>query len=616
MNKQEKIIAGILAAVLLILMYYNSLQQVPGKQVPDRQKPAHTQPTESGEKEAKDKVTHSGKEASSSKAEQPAPEKPETGKSPKGEAGKLLPQFKDLPDVATQKLIVHSAKGDKLAEYEIDPRLGGIVNVRLFKYLRDHESNSPYEWGTAQFPMTAIRKQNEDSPEKSFSKPRIVEAKSNLLVVERQMLGQSLILRQEWETQPGSYQLQYRVSITNVGTRYQTLPDLIVNAGVAPPLNPARGLFNASGIDQMVQYFDVEDDDTDYYILSKLKGLSAEKREALGKLKIRWVAVQNKFFATSLVSLIPPTPLSGLSPLVLPFPKRDAAKKKALAYVAATVALRLEKSLSPGKSLSRTYGFYVGPKKYDQLKALGFHQNAIMGFDRFLFGTVTFMEWVAWSIYSLLKIFYSLFHNYGVAILLSTIVIRSILFPLTFKSTLLSQKMKEIKPEIDKLKERYGNDPQKLNVEIMNLYREKGVNPFGGCLPLLFQIPVFFALFNVLRSAIELRLASFLWVNDLSLPDHLFTMPTFLPFIGGMPFNLLPIIMGVSMFFQQRLMPTSPDPAQQKIMDFMTIFIIFVCYNMPAGLTLYWAANNIISIIQFRIVQPWLLERKEQKKGT
>jgi YidC/Oxa1 family membrane protein insertase len=141
-----------------------------------------------------------------------------------------------------------------------------------------------------------------------------------------------------------------------------------------------------------------------------------------------------------------------------------------------------------------------------------------------------------------------------------------------------------------------------MNAKIFELYKEHKVNPIGGCLPIFAQIPVFFALFNVLRSAIELRHAEFLgFISDLSQPDMLFVFPANWALIGGMPFNILPFLMGGAMYLQQRLMPTSAEPMQQKMMGFMTIFITFVCYSMPAGLTLYWTVSNVCSIIQYRI---------------
>jgi YidC/Oxa1 family membrane protein insertase len=154
------------------------------------------------------------------------------------------------------------------------------------------------------------------------------------------------------------------------------------------------------------------------------------------------------------------------------------------------------------------------------------------------------------------------------------------------------RKMQKLQPVIKELRAKYKEQPDKLNRKIMELYREHKVSPLGGCLPMFLQIPVFFALFNTFRSAIELRHASFLWVADLSQPDTLAFSPDWLPI------RPLAILMGGSMFLQQKMMPTSGDPAQARMMTFMSVFFMFIFYTMPAGLTLYWTVNQVLTILQ------------------
>lgn len=212
--------------------------------------------------------------------------------------------------------------------------------------------------------------------------------------------------------------------------------------------------------------------------------------------------------------------------------------------------------------------------------------------------------------YALLWI-YSLVGNFGVAIILLTLAIKILFFPLANKSYASLSKLKKIQPEMLKLRERYGDDKMKLNQEMMALYKKEGANPASGCLPILVQIPVFFALYKVLFVTIEVRHAPFFgWIQDLSAPDpttmfNLFglipwTPPAWIPLIG-----VWPLLMGISMYLQQKLNPQPPDPIQAKIMLFLPVLFTFLLATFPAGLVIYWTFNNVLSI-----AQQWVIMRK------
>ena len=190
-------------------------------------------------------------------------------------------------------------------------------------------------------------------------------------------------------------------------------------------------------------------------------------------------------------------------------------------------------------------------------------------------------------------------YNYGWAIIILAILIKIILYPLTRKSYKSMRAMQSLQPKITALKEKYKDDPQKLNQETMKLYKKEGVNPMGGCLPLLLQMPVLFALFNLFRTTIMLRQASFLGglITDLSAPDGI---------LGG--FNLLPILMGITMIIQQRL--SNQDPKQKAMAYFMPIFLVFIFFNLSSGLNLYYLMFNLITIAQE------LLIKNEKTSGT
>jgi YidC/Oxa1 family membrane protein insertase len=186
--------------------------------------------------------------------------------------------------------------------------------------------------------------------------------------------------------------------------------------------------------------------------------------------------------------------------------------------------------------------------------------------------------------------------NYGIDIILLTVLIKILFYPLSLKSYKSMKQMQKLQPVIAKLREKYKDDKEKLNKEMMDIYKTKGINPLGGCLPMVIQIPVFFALYRVLMGAIEFRHAPFmLWMNDLAAPEDLFTFH-----VAGyaLPFRILPLIMGVSMVIQQKMTPTSVDPMQEKMMLLMPIVFTFMFWGFPTGLVLYWLVNNVISIGQ------------------
>jgi YidC/Oxa1 family membrane protein insertase len=234
------------------------------------------------------------------------------------------------------------------------------------------------------------------------------------------------------------------------------------------------------------------------------------------------------------------------------------------------------------------YAIYFGPKKLSILKQIGADLERIVNFGWF---TV-----IAKPTLLLLNFIYRYLHNYGVAIILVTIIIKALFWPIAQKGMKSMRNMQKIQPKITKLREKYKADPTRMNQEMMNLYKTYKINPLGGCLPMVLQIPVFFALYKVLLQAIELRHAPFmLWITDLSAPDRLWAGLN-LPYLGGIP--VLTLLMGGSMFLQQKMTPTSADPTQAKIMMFLPIIFTFMFLNFASGLVLYWLVNNLLSIGQ------------------
>lgn len=234
-------------------------------------------------------------------------------------------------------------------------------------------------------------------------------------------------------------------------------------------------------------------------------------------------------------------------------------------------------------------GAYIGPKEYSQLKAVNYDLTNALYFGWF--------DVIAKPLLLFLNLIYDYIPNYGVAIILITVIIKILFWPLAHKSAKSMKTLQKIQPKLAKLKEKYGDDKEKLNKELMQLYKTYNVNPMGGCLPMLLQIPVFFALYKVLLQSIEIRHAPFaLWITDLSAPDRLMIPGVEIPWIGGIP--VLTLLMGASMYLQQRLTPTAGDPTQAMMMRFLPIVFTFMFINFPSGLVLYWFVNNVLSIVQ------------------
>ncbi len=332
------------------------------------------------------------------------------------------------------------------------------------------------------------------------------------------------------------YNDDYRI---DVSIETENTPDYMV------PVGTAFGVFDLESsmrthagpillIDTDLEKFDA--DDTNKYMTGN----------------ISWIANEDKYFTSA---LMPVTPALGAS-----FWNESGKPEIAYKYNSGKTDLVL----------------YAGPKEYDRMKNLGMGLEHIIDFGWFSI--------IAMPLFWFLKFLYSYLGNYGWAIVVMTILVRLPFIPLLQKSQQAMKKMQKIQPMMAEVKERYKKDPQKQQKEMTLLYKKHKVNPLGGCLPMLMQVPVFIALYNVLLQAIELRGAPFIfWVTDLADKD---------------PFYVLPIVMGASMFLQQKMTPTTADPTQAKIMMFLPIVFTFMFLTFPSGLVIYWLVNNILAIIQ------------------
>ncbi|CAA6807338.1 MAG: Inner membrane protein translocase component YidC, long form [uncultured Sulfurovum sp.] len=235
---------------------------------------------------------------------------------------------------------------------------------------------------------------------------------------------------------------------------------------------------------------------------------------------------------------------------------------------------------------------YLGPKESTVLANINPKLT-----DAIEYGVITFF---AKPLFQLLEWFHNLVGNWGWAIVLVTLLIKLVLFPLSYKGMMSMQKLKDLAPQMKELKTKYGKDPQKMNMKMMEMYKKEGANPMGGCLPMLMQIPIFFAIYRVLLNAVELQGAEWaLWIADLSIKD---------------PFYVLPILMGASMWYQQKLTPnTMTDPMQQKIFQWLPVVMTIFFLTFPAGLVLYWLVNNLFTIAQQFVINSAYEKQKAAK---
>ena len=309
-------------------------------------------------------------------------------------------------------------------------------------------------------------------------------------------------------------------------------------------------------------------------------GLNAVKLTKPGETsdysgKVDWLGYGDNYF---LAAMVPIKPEDSDHVII------ERKDKEGLTVSSLTMPV---KSVESGGSID--LGLYFGPKEIGTLK--GFDHNLANSID---FGWFTL---ISKPLLYFLNFLYRYIHNYGLAIIIITMLIKIAFWPLAYKSAKSMKTMQKLQPKLAKLKEKYGDDKERLNKELMQLYKTFKVNPMSGCLPMILQIPVFFALYKVLLQAIELRHAPFaLWIKDLSAPDRLMIPGVTIPFIGGIP--VLTLLMGASMYMQQKMTPSSLDPTQAKMMQILPVVFTFMFINFPSGLVLYWLVNNIFSIIQ------------------
>ncbi|HEX3798380.1 MAG TPA: membrane protein insertase YidC [Verrucomicrobiae bacterium] len=382
-------------------------------------------------------------------------------------------------------------------------------------------------------------------------------------------------------------------------------------AGTATPMDPRdNGMaqtvywYNGKAKPVMLSYFN-----TNTSSFMGLVSRTPAKEFVAGSNDVSWVSAQNQFFTlltmphapaesvvVHMIDLPPPTPEElQADPATIRNPK---ALQATLVYPGA--------HLDPGQALTNQFTLFAGPKEYQTLANLGarFNNDADLIMNFGFFGPVSkallvTMNWLHFSAGL----------AYGIIIILITIVIKLLFWPLTQASMRSAKRMQVLQPQLKALQEKYKDDPQKFTAKQWEFYKKNKVNPMSGCLPALLQIPVFIGFYSMLRTAIELRGAPFLWIGDLSKPDTVFSLPLPLHYLGYsdgfLPLNPMPLIMAGALLWQASLTPPAPsmDASQQKIMKYMPLMMLVFMYNLSSGLALYWTVSNLLTVLQTKLTR-------------
>jgi len=433
-----------------------------------------------------------------------------------------------------------------------------------------------------------------------------IHCNANSLTSDGLQITKLWTLKQDKDKPGAPWMISLDVTFRNKGNSIANLGHYSIFTGRASPLHP-REWENQGGI----FYLDdgsLTNKDSNWFKKGFFSSAKPLFKESVTDLE--YAGVSNQFFTT----LVRPSEKYA-SAIWAKSSKADipgADPEKPKYGVRAGFDLPSRK-LAPGENATLSYSIYVGPKHYGVLKKMEKDTDEVMNYGWFSFVSVPLNNVLNW----LHDVAFSKIANawaWGLSVIALTILIRIVIWPLHNKSTRTMKRMSKLQPIMKDLREKHKDDPTKLNQETMKLYKDYQINPMGGCLPMFLQIPIFFGYYKMLQYAVELRGQTFLWVEDLSMPDtlHIFHLPFDIPLIGNeIPVNILPILMAVTMVLQMKMTPKTGDKMQQRIMMFMPLMFFFFCYNFASALALYWTTQNI-----FSIGQTWLTNRLPEAELT
>ncbi len=494
-----------------------------------------------------------------------------------------------------------------LVDVILDPNKGYIKSIELYKFKKCLKEQNIIFGGDYNYNALET-KVNEDWILTDIKITEKTETKVSTVRTFEYSQNNYCNLTQTWELLD-DYKIDYSFSIRNLGNNQLIIPKIGVSTGTMPSLEflTKRKLESHNNIDSdeyVVEKIDSVAHNIDYF-LSKDKvmddeDLTDDKKSITQDNAVQWINVGNKYF-TSLLIFNKNEFENGNTMLRLDKTIVVSNETKTY-YILNTIGHTSQIKLEPNESQQFNFTLFAGPKQVELLEKFGNEVVDIMHLGWSIFG------WLAYKLLIFLNIIYANVSglNYGVSIIVLTIIVKMFLWPFTHKANVSMKKMQTLQPKMKEIKEQHKDNPQVMNTKIMQLYKEEKVNPLGGCLPILLQLPVFIALLSTLRNAVELRHVSFLWITDLTKPDTVAS-------ILGLDINPLVLVMTLTMLLQQKLTPATGDPMQRKMMMFMPVMMLFFFYNLPAGLTLYWTVSQFVSIIQLLYNQK--NDKKELKKA-
>ncbi|HEX4639622.1 MAG TPA: membrane protein insertase YidC [Chthoniobacterales bacterium] len=377
-----------------------------------------------------------------------------------------------------------------------------------------------------------------------------------------------------------NFLIEMDVDLANTGAQPYSAPAYFVALGSAAPIHPRDYPYYT----RLVWCVDGKSKGVDVNWFgggNGLFGIGARAPQPFYQQDLAntdWAAVSDQFFTTLIA------PLTAKANGV--WGKRFEISRDQKTFGLAG-ALRMPGfQLPPGQTYSAKFEIWAGPKIYHRLARLDHNEAEIMDFGIFKIVSQFLLNFLNWL--------HGFIGSYGWSILVLTAIVKIVLWPLQNKANLSMRRMSLLNPKIQELRDKYKDDPTRMNQEVMKLYKDYGINPIGGCLPMLIQIPIFFGLFKMLGQAVELRNSHFFWVKDLSQPDTV----AYLPVIGW-PVNIIPLCMAATQIWLMAMTPKTGDPTQRRVMMFTPLIFLFICYNFAAALALYYTAQNLFSIVQF-----------------
>ena len=463
----------------------------------------------------------------------------------------------------------------------INPNTGDIQTVELLKY-KNADKTGIVTINKAADRNGLLELINTKEALKVISVKCKTQDKKCTLVRTVLINNKQVQLTQTWELAKKGYVVNTSITFTNLSKEAISFNNLVLTGSNLGPWSVHSGdkvRIPSHRLDYLTSNGSYED-------------IAADKKDSKffqnPAPMVDWAAASNKYFC-SILDANEPYALYQARYYVKDQKEKDESRP------VITIGANLpEFILNSMTSKTFNYSLYSGPKIISELDAFKPSVSKVM---HLAWGPLDYLSRLL--LWILVKL-NSVVNSYGISIIILTILVRTIFYPLTAKGNASMKKMQEIKPQLEEIRTKYKENPQLMNTKMMELYRVYGVNPFGGCLPILLQIPVFFALYATLDGAVELRQVPFLWCKDLAAAD---TVATINLYFFNLPINPLVLAMTALMALQQHLTPMAMDPVQKKMMALMPVVMLIFLYDLPSGLTLYWTISNVFSIIQLKLQQ-------------